>query len=191
MQLDALRAAGVGRMFEEKASSVGMRPELTKCLASLQSGDVFVVYKIDRVARSLVDLLSIVDRIRAVGAEIRSLNEPLDTTTPMGIFVLQMLGAVAQLERGIIRQRVIAGQVSAIARGRRHGRPPTLSDAQEQDVWDRWCAGQTNKEQLARDFEVRRSVIDRVIRLRINPNDPRYGPKRPVLGPLLASSAVK
>lgn len=191
MQLDALRAAGVGRMFEEKASSVGMRPELTKCLASLQSGDVFVVYKIDRVARSLVDLLSIVDRIRAVGAEIRSLNEPLDTTTPMGIFVLQMLGAVAQLERGIIRQRVIAGQVSAIARGRRHGRPPTLSDTQEQDVWDRWCAGQTNKEQLARDFEVRRSVIDRVIRLRINPNDPRYGPKRPVLGPLLASSAVK
>ena len=108
LQLDALRSAGVTDVFQEKASSVGHRPELERCLDSLAAGDTFVVYKLDRVARSLTDLLSIIDRIRDAGAHIRSLNEPLDTSSPMGIFVLQILGAVAQLERGIIRERVNA-----------------------------------------------------------------------------------
>lgn len=75
MQLDALRAAGVGRLFEETASSVGVRPQLRRCIESLQDGDVFVVYKIDRVARSLIDLLSIIDRIQAAGAQIRQIYQ--------------------------------------------------------------------------------------------------------------------
>ena len=187
LQLDALRSAGVTDVFQEKASSVGHRPELERCLDSLSAGDTFVVYKLDRVARSLTDQLSIIDRIRDAGAHIRSLNEPLDTSSPMGIFVLQILGAVAQLERGIIRERVIAGQVAAISRGKAHGRPATLSSLDEAAVWDRWSRGEKNKEALARSFGVGRSVVDRVIRLRMNPNDSRYGPKRPVLGPLLAA----
>ena len=188
LQLDALRAAGVTHVYQEKASSVGHRPELERCLSSIRAGDTFVVYKLDRVARSLTDLLAIIDRIRDVGANIRSLNEPLDTSSPMGVFVLQILGAVAQLERGIIRERVIAGQVAAISRGKAHGRPATLSADDEACVWSRWTLGEKNKEALARSFGVGRSVIDRVIRLRLNPEDPRYGPKRPVLGPLLAAA---
>ena len=185
MQLDALKRVGVTKIYQEKASSIGHRPELQRCLKSLRPGDVFVVYKLDRVARSLVDLLSILDRIKTAGAKVRSLNEPLDTTTPMGTFMIQMLGAVAQLERGIIRERVIAGQVAAISRGQRHGRPPTLSPDQELEVWQTWQAGENNKARLARAFGVERHVVDRVIRLRLDPQDRRYGPRRPVLGPLL------
>lgn len=113
LQLDALRQFGVVKIYQEKASSIGMRPALQECLKSLCAGDVLVVYKLDRVARSLKDLLQILDRIMSTGAGIRSLTEPLDTSSHMGMFVLQILGAVAQLERSMIRERAIAGQVAA------------------------------------------------------------------------------
>lgn len=122
-QLDALRRSGVTRVFQEKASSVGARPQLQRCLRSLGQGDVLVVYRLDRVARSLADLLSILDRIASAGAAIRSLTEPLDTSTSMGVFVLQILGAVAQLERSMIRERTLAGQLLAYERGTKFGRP--------------------------------------------------------------------
>ena len=77
----------------------------------------------DRIARSLKDLLSILDRIKASGAAIRSLTEPLDTSSPLGIFMIQILGAVGQLERSITRERTVAGQVAAIKRGVVFGRP--------------------------------------------------------------------
>ena len=90
-------------------------------LEALCPGDVLVVYKMDRIARSLKDLLSILDRIKVAGADIRSLTEPLDTAGPIGTFMVQVLGAVAQLERSIIRQRSVAGQVAAYKRGVRWG----------------------------------------------------------------------
>ena len=117
LQLDALRAVGVRKVFQEKGSGVGPRPELQRALASLRKGDVLVVWKLDRIARSLSDLLGIVERIKTAQAAIRSLTEPIDTSTPIGEFTLQVLGAVAQLERSMIRERVIAGQVAAIRRG--------------------------------------------------------------------------
>jgi DNA invertase Pin-like site-specific DNA recombinase len=186
MQLDALRGAGARRIYEEKASGAAAdRPVLRECLASLKPGDVLVVWRLDRAARSLKHLLSMLDHLDAVGAGIRSLSEPLDTSSPLGVFVLQSLGAVAQLERSMIRERVIAGQVAAISRGQRHGRPPTLTQDRERDVLDAWTRGEKNKARLARAFGVGRHVVDRVIRLHLNPSDPRYGPRRPVLGPLL------
>lgn len=121
LQLDALAKAGVERVYQEKTSSVGARPELQKVLEALCPGDVLVVYKMDRIARSLKDLLSILDRIKVAGADIRSLTEPLDTAGPIGTFMVQVLGAVAQLERSIIRQRSVAGQVAAYKRGVRWG----------------------------------------------------------------------
>ncbi len=186
MQLDALKRAGVSKIYQEKASSIGHRPELQRCLKALRPGDVFVVYKLDRVARSLVDLLSILDRIKTAGAKVRSLNEPLDTTTPMGTFMIQMLGAVAQLERGIIRERVIAGQVAAISRGQSHGRPRTLSADQQEQVLELVAQGVTQA-QIARQLRVSRAVVDRVM----NPWRPRYAPHRPVLGPLLDTNAIQ
>ncbi|KAI9881952.1 MAG: hypothetical protein M1823_006333, partial [Watsoniomyces obsoletus] len=122
LQLDALRAAGVHRLFSESASGVGARPQLHHALDSLVAGDVLVVWKIDRIARSLNDFLRILDRLKGEGAALRSLTELIDTSTPIGEFVLQVLGAVAQLERSMIRERVMAGQRAARARGKRWGR---------------------------------------------------------------------
>lgn len=161
LQLDALAAAGVTVIYQEKASSVGTRPQLQACLERLASGDVFVVYKIDRVARSLKDLLSIIERVEASGASIRSLTEPLDTTSPMGSFVLQILGAVAQLERSMIRQRSIAGQVAAVKRGVKFGRPLALTPEQETEARAMLEAGQT-RAAVCRHFGVTRIVIERI-----------------------------
>ena len=131
LQRDALRRAGVHRVFEDKASGVAMRPQLQVALSSLKPGDVFVVWKLDRIARSLVDLLATIDRVKETGAAIKSLTEPLDTGNPYGRFTLQVLGAVAELERNIIRERVIAGQVTAIKRGVVVGGRPKLLNARQ------------------------------------------------------------
>jgi DNA invertase Pin-like site-specific DNA recombinase len=95
LHLDAFAKAGASDIRQEKGGSVGSGPGLQKVLASLIAGGVLVVCKIDRVARSLRDLLSILDRIQASGAAIRSLPEPLDTPGPIGAFMVQVLGAVA------------------------------------------------------------------------------------------------
>lgn len=127
MQLDALRSVGVRRIFAEKTSGVGPRPELHRALASLQPGYTLVVYKLDRLARSLKDLLHLLDRLKLAGCSVKSLTEPIDTSSAMGEFVLQILGAVAQLERAIIRERCEAGRVAARARGVQFGRQPLLT----------------------------------------------------------------
>ena len=129
MQIDALHAAGAHEIHHETCSSVGARPVLRKLLSSLGKGDVLLVYKMDRIARSLKDLLDILDQLSKVGATIKSLTEPLDTSGPIGVFMVQVLGAVAQLERSIIRERSVAGQIAAYKRGvqlgrKKHATPP-------------------------------------------------------------------
>lgn len=123
LQVAALRTAGVARLFEEKAGGVSVRPSLQRALYSLRAGDALVVYKVDRVARSLADLLRVVDRVTASGASFRSLTEPIDTSTPIGRMMLQLLGSFAEFERSVIRERCAAGRVAARARGVRMGRP--------------------------------------------------------------------
>lgn len=138
MQIDALVAAGAQVIRQEKCSSVSARPELQTLLAALRPGDMLLVYKMDRVARSLKDLLNILDRLAASGASLRSLTEPLDTSGPIGIFIIQVLGAVAQLERSIIRERSVAGQIAAFKRGVPLGRkkqstPPEVVERMKAD----------------------------------------------------------
>lgn len=122
LQLDALKHAGVKKIYSEKTSGVGPRPELHRALAALRPGSTLVVYKVDRLARSLKDLLFLLDRLRLEGCAVRSLTEPIDTSSAMGELVLQILGAVAQFERSLIRERCQAGRVAAMARGVRFGR---------------------------------------------------------------------
>lgn len=134
LQLDALKAAGVQRVFSEKRSSVGDRPQLRAALQVLGIGNVLVVYKLDRVARSLKDLLNILEAIHHAGAGFRSLTEPIDTSSAVGLFIVQILGAVGQFERSLIRERAIAGQVAAYSRGVRWGGQPravSVDDARE------------------------------------------------------------
>lgn len=185
LQLDALTAAGVTKIYQEKSSSVGGRPELHKLLAALQPGDEVVVYRLDRFARSLRDLLRILDTLRAAGSSFRSLTEPIDTSSPIGEFVLQVLGAVAQLERSIIRERSIAGQVAAIKRGAVIGRPKKLSDDDELELFEAWALEGVPMAALARRYNVSFDVAQRVVYRMTRPEHPRIKGKRPVLGPLL------
>ncbi len=149
MQHDALRRAGVRKIFAESGSGVGPRPELQRAIASLRRDDVLVVWKLDRIARSLPDLLSVQRRLKDVGACIRSLTEPLDTTSPFGEFTFQVLGAVAQLERSMIRERVMAGQAAARARGKTWGKPRSIPDDDVPLIVQLWRSGAYTQPELA------------------------------------------
>jgi len=123
-QLDELRTAGCAAIFEERASGGSRsRIELARCLERVAQGDTLVVVRIDRLARSLSHLLEVIERLRARGAHFRSLGDPIDTASPQGIFTLQVLGAAAELERALIRERTKAGLKAAKARGRMGGNP--------------------------------------------------------------------
>lgn len=184
LQIDALKKAGVSEIFEEKASSVGRRPELRRCLDSLRKGDTLVVYRMDRVARSLKDLLEILERIHSVGASIKSLTEPLDTSGPIGIFMVQVLGSVAQLERSIIRERALAGQVSAYQRGKRWGgSKPRLEPDQVAEMKKLKAEGHTLKQLMAR-YDLSMSTVCRYLG---DYSTKRDGPRLPVLGALVAA----
>lgn len=129
MQREAFKRAGVRRVIEEKRSGGNLsRPLLDDLLSKLKPGDVVVVYKIDRLARSLVDLLRILERIGQSGATFKSLTEPIETATPVGRMMLQLLGAVAEFERAVIRERCEAGRRAARDRGVQFGRPPLLRE---------------------------------------------------------------
>ena len=123
-QLDALHAAGCREVLEEFASGANRaRPQLAMALARVQRGDTLVVARIDRLARSLSHLLAVVEALRTRGAHFRSLADPIDTSGPSGVLVLQMLGAVAEFERSLIRERTKAGLQAARSRGRVGGNP--------------------------------------------------------------------
>lgn len=177
LQLDALKAVRVRRIFSEKTSSVGKRPQLHALLDSIRPGDVLVVWKLDRLARSLRDLLSILEVLNERGAGLRSLTEPIDTASSMGVFVLQILGAVAQLERSMIRERSVAGQVAAYMRGVRWGgRKPSLTHKQSSEVRALRLIGWTHQA-LAEKFGVSRATISRCL----SPSKPRQRQALPVL----------
>lgn len=130
LQLLALKNAGCTQIYKEKTSSVGIRPQLQNAMRSIKDGDTLVIYKIDRLARSLSDLLSIIDNLNLRKASIKSLTEPIDTTTATGVLMLQILGAFAQFERNLIRERSIAGQQAAMAAGKHCGRRPGYTKQQ-------------------------------------------------------------
>ena len=134
-QTDALTAAGAERVFADRISgSTRHRPELDRLLDQLRPGDVVVVTKYDRLARSLRDLLEIVESIGSRGAGFRSLAEDIDTTTPAGRLIFHVFASIAQFERERIAERTREGLEAAKKRGRVGGRPPALSPAQRDEV---------------------------------------------------------
>lgn len=123
-QRRALLAAGCAEIVAETASGADRgRPELARLLARLRPGDTLVVVRIDRLARSLAHLLEVIGRLEARGAKFRSLGDPIDTSGPSGTLILQILGAVAEFERALIRERTLAGLAAARAQGRAGGNP--------------------------------------------------------------------
>ena len=131
LQLAALKRAGCRRIFTDKATGAHVRrPQLTRCLAALQAGDVLVVWKLDRLGRSLHDLIGLLDDLKARGVAFRSLTEAIDTATATGCAMWQMVGILAELERSLIQERTKAGRAAAVARGVKMGRKPLLSAQQ-------------------------------------------------------------
>lgn len=193
LQMDALARAGVTVVFSEKCSSVGGRPQLRKAMASLVAGQILVVWKLDRVARSLPDLLNILGELKSRGIGLRSLTEPIDTSSPIGEFMLQVLGAVAQLERAMIRERALAGQVAAYRRGKRWGGKESLLPREHWDeVRKCYASGWWTMEQLGEWFGVSRRTIAAVIYPERAQQRRRTGKLRlPVLGPLVTSATVQ
>lgn len=127
-QQDALRAAGCELIFEDKASGGNReRPQLARAIERAREGDVVLVVRIDRLARSLAHLLEIVQALKTKGADFRSLNDPIDTSSAQGLLMMQMLGAFAEFERSLIRERTRIGIKAAVARGAKPGNPRMIS----------------------------------------------------------------
>ena len=162
MQETALRAAGVGRVCTERASGGRWdRPELHRLLDQLRPQDVVVVWKLDRLSRSLKDLLHLMERIAAAEAGFRSLTEAIDTTTPAGRMLMQMVGSFAEFERAMIRERTQAGLAAARARGRMGGRRPKLGPQQQAAIVDMVHTGRQSQADAARLFRVHPATVSR------------------------------
>lgn len=134
LQDASLATARCDLVIREKRSAVKRRPELEQLLGQLKPGDELIVYKLDRLARSLRDLIRIAEHVQDVGAKLRSLTEPIDVGTPMGRMVLQILGVVAEFERSLIRERCMAGQLEAVRRGKSIGRPSRVPLADQNEA---------------------------------------------------------
>lgn len=164
-QRRALDAAGCKRVFEETASGGRWdRPKLQEMIEQLRDGDVVVVWKLDRLSRSLKDLLHIMDRIETAGSGFRSLTEAIDTTTAAGRMMMQMVGSFAEFERAMIRERTMSGLAHARQAGRLLGRRPSLTRQQRAEIVAKAESGQGSPAQLASLFRVSRSTVQRVLR---------------------------
>lgn len=162
-QIDTLRAAGCDPIFVEHASGATMqRPEWHACNRGLGRGDTLTVVRIDRLGRSLADLVSTLDDLAARGVHFRSLTEGIDTSTPLGRMFYQLAAAFAEYERALIRERTCAGIDAARAAGRRFGRPPALTDEQR-TLARRLRAQGEGVATIARMLEVSPSTIRRTL----------------------------
>lgn len=159
MQIAALEKAGCQRILSEQISGAAKRrPQLDVAIDMLRKGDTLVVWAIDRIARSLPDLIRRIEAIDERGAGIRVISQPIDTTGPMGRLILNILGAVADFERSLIQMRTKAGVQRRIARGLRVGRIPKLSEEQKAEVRKRRKAGEAVRD-LAIEFDVSDATI--------------------------------
>ena len=161
LQRDALIAAGVDdrHLHQDRASGArDNRPGLAACLADLRRGDVLVVWKLDRLGRSLSHLIRIVEELKGRGVAFRSLTEAIDTTTAHGEFLFNLFGSLAQYERALIKERVTAGLAAARRRSRKGGRPPTLDPERVERIVSALDDG-ASKASVCRSFKVPRSTL--------------------------------
>jgi DNA invertase Pin-like site-specific DNA recombinase len=161
LQRDALLEAGVDprQLFADKASGArDDRPGLQQALAYVQPGDCLIVWKLDRLGRSLPHLLQIVTTLQAQGVAFRSLTEQMDTTTPQGAFLFSVFGALAQYERALTQERIKAGLAAAKRRGKRGGRPQAIRDEKLAAILTAIQAG-ASKAAICRTFGVKRTTL--------------------------------
>jgi DNA invertase Pin-like site-specific DNA recombinase len=163
-QVAALKATGCERIYREKASGGRWdRPELHRLLDQLRKGDVLVVWKLDRLSRSLRDVLTIMERLAEAKAGFRSLTEAIDTTTPAGRMMMQMVGAFAEFERAMLKERTKAGLDAARLDGRIGGRRPKLSPQQQAEIKKMVSRGRKTAADAARLFKIHPATVSRLL----------------------------
>ena len=163
LQLEALKKAGCKRVFREKVSGgYRDRPELNRLLDQLREGDIVIVWRLDRLARSTRNLLEIVEIIRSAGARFQSLSEPwADTTTHAGKMIMTIFAGIAEFERDLIRERTGAGRANAQKRGVRFGRPKKLN-ADQQRLAQRLLQEGKSVREVARTFSIHPATLYRI-----------------------------
>lgn len=160
LQRDALKAARCDRVFEEKASGKSSaRPKLEECLAALREGDTLVVWRLDRLGRSLSDLVRIVGDLKARGIGFESLNERIDTGSATGGLMFHVFAALAEFERNVIRERTQAGLAAARARGRAGGRKPKIGDKERREIQALYDAKTVPVTDIAKRYGVSRTTL--------------------------------
>jgi DNA invertase Pin-like site-specific DNA recombinase len=163
-QVAALKAAGCEKIYREKASGGRWyRPELNRLIDQLRKGDVLVVWKLNRLSRSLRDVLILMERLAQAKAGIKSLTEAIDTTTPAGRMMMQMVGAFAEFERAMLRGRTKAGLETARREGRIGGRRAKLSLQQQADVRKMVSKGDKTAADAARLFKIHPATLSRLL----------------------------
>ena len=164
-QIAALENAGCELIFQEKASGGRWdRPELHRLLGQLRNGDVLVVWKLDRLSRSLKDVLTLMEKIDQAGAGFRSLTEVIDTTSPGGRMMMQIVGTFAEFERAMLRERTQHGLDAARKQGRVGGRRPKLKAHQQQEIVHLVNSGQKTAADAARLFNVHPATVSRLLK---------------------------
>lgn len=163
-QIAALKNSGCELIFQEKVSGGRWdRPELHRLLGQLRKGDVLVVWKLDRLSRSLKDVLTLMEKIALAGAGFRSLTEVIDTTSPGGRMMMQIVGTFAEFERAMLRERTRGGLDAARKQGRVGGRRPKLNTHQQQEIVHLVNSGQKTAADVARLFNVHPSTVSRLL----------------------------
>jgi DNA invertase Pin-like site-specific DNA recombinase len=164
LQAKALRAVGCKRIFEEAASDGRWdRPELHRMLDQFRAGDTIVVWKLDRLSRSLKHVLHIMERTAQAGAGFRSITESIDTTTPAGRMLMQMIGSFAEFERAMIRERTSAGIAAARAEGRVGGRRKKLDTAKRHEIAESVITGRKSGAEMARLCNISQPTVSRIV----------------------------
>lgn len=163
-QVDALKAAGCERIYVEEASGGRWdRPELHRLLDQLRPGDTVTVWKLDRLSRSLQDLLAILQRIEATGATFQSVTENIETRSPAGRMMAQMLGAFAEFERSMIRERTRRGLEYARSQGRKGGRRSKTTAEQRALIVRLVDGGEQKAADVARSFRISEATVSRIL----------------------------
>jgi DNA invertase Pin-like site-specific DNA recombinase len=165
LQLAALKKAGCKIVFKDEGISgaTTKRPALLRCLKKLEHGDTLIVWKLDRLGRSLRDLIVMLDDLKHRGVTFRSLTEAIDTETPTGRAMWQMIGVLAELERSLIGERTRAGVKAAKGRGVKFGRKPKLSPEQIAHARKLIEAGEHGRKDVAALLKVDRSTLYRAL----------------------------
>jgi len=163
LQLDALEKAGCDRVFQEHISSAkAERPEMARALDHLREGDVLVVWRLDRLARSLKELLALGEDIKGRGADLHSISENIDTSTAAGKLVFHVFGALSEFERSLIRERTVAGLKAARARGRCGGRKPKMTAKDKEAAAAMLAAPEMSVGDVAARMGVSRATLHRL-----------------------------